>query len=431
MEQLNGKRLLVLGGNLWSNSIKKVANKYGITLISNGIDTNGNIFDIADEICGVDSIDEEAMLSLMKMKKIDGVYMGGSERVISAACRYVNLAGYSCYCSYKQWNMLQDKKHFKRLCLDNNLPVVTQYEITDDDIHAENFKVEYPLVTKPADGCGSSGFSVCHSAEEFIRGYTKAKESSPNGKVIVERFVKNDALCVLCSLSEGELHICGIEDKYPVYYEKQGSFVGGLYLLESSCSKEFKSRYISGLKSLCKSIGLKEGFIWFEVFWDGSSYYFNEAGFRTGGEGTMFPVDFLYNINQVASDMYYALTGKSKLYGFPSLVEGYKKKQKYYGIYAVHLVAGIISCIDGVDTLKSEDEIITVLTAKKIGDIVEDTGTFSQIFALVHFSFNNPGDLKKIVKHIIDTLIVKDEKGRNMVNSMLDIDTFDNLRTFN
>ena len=87
--ELKGKRLLILGGNLWKESIKQVADTYGITLIATGNDTSAGIFEIADECYNIDSTNSEAMKKLILEKNIDGVYMGGSETVISAACEYL------------------------------------------------------------------------------------------------------------------------------------------------------------------------------------------------------------------------------------------------------------------------------------------------------------------------------------------------------
>ena len=38
-------------------------------------------------------------------------------------------------------------------------------------------ELDYPVITKPVDSNGSSGFSVCRNTEEFLKGYEKAKEN--------------------------------------------------------------------------------------------------------------------------------------------------------------------------------------------------------------------------------------------------------------
>ena len=111
--ELNGKRLLILGGSLWKEAIKDFSNENNITLIATGNDQTAGIFQIADEAYNVNSTDSEAMKKLITDTKIDGVYMGGSEAVISSACKYINEIGMPCYCTHEQWEYLQNKSNFK------------------------------------------------------------------------------------------------------------------------------------------------------------------------------------------------------------------------------------------------------------------------------------------------------------------------------
>lgn len=430
MQNLKGKRLLLLGGNLWKDAISQFAKDNGIIVIVAGNDPTSGLFDIADERYDINTTDDEAMKMFIKEKRIDGVYLGGNETVISHACKYVSDLGLPCYCTENQWNILQNKRSFKSLCEKHGLPVVPSYNITDDNIDANADTIDFPVITKPEDGCGSDGFTVCQNKNDLLSGYSIAKVCSASGKVIVEKFVKNDAVCVLYQLSEGKLHYTGTEDKYPVHYVKQGSFVGGMYLFESPYGNYFRERYEEKIQELCNDINLKEGFLWLEVFCDGNEFFFNEAGFRTGGEVTTYPADFLYGINPVASDIYYALTGESKIWGYNSAINISKKRKRYYGIYAIHLRPGKISFIDGVEELRYKDNIIAFLTAKRVGSEIADSGTFGQIFALVHITFDDASELKDTIKLILKKIIIKDTNGGDMVHTMLNIDDFDTLRTF-
>ena len=112
LPELNGKRLLILGGSLWKKAIKDFADENGIVLIATGNNSTAGIFEIANETYGINSIDKNAMKNLIKDANIDGVYLGGSEAVIHEACQYVNELGMPCYCTYEQWEYLQNKANF-------------------------------------------------------------------------------------------------------------------------------------------------------------------------------------------------------------------------------------------------------------------------------------------------------------------------------
>ena len=65
--------------------------------------------------------------------------------------------------------------------------------------------MDFPVITKPADGSGSHGFSVCRSRFELDRGYSYAMDNSPTGTVIIEQFVPNESIVVIYTVSEGKL----------------------------------------------------------------------------------------------------------------------------------------------------------------------------------------------------------------------------------
>lgn len=422
-KNLHKKRLLVLGGSLWKEAIADFAKEHDIIIAATGNDASAGIFDIAKEHYQINSTDCEAMKDLIEEQKFDGVYMGGSEPVISAAAKYLNEIGLPCYCTNEQWEFLQNKGNFKSLCIKHGLPVVPRFDVSEVQLTLSEDC--YPVITKPADGCGSSGFSICRNDEELRSGYQKAKENSESGSVIVEKFVKNDGVVVFLTFSNGKMYFSGIEDKYPVQYKEEGSYVAGLLVFESSCTKEFKERFEDKLANMLASIGIKEGSIWIEVFHDGDEYYFNEVGYRYGGTVSAYPVNYLYSINQIASDMYYALTGESCIEGHSSLIPQKIKRKLHYAVYPVHLNAGTICSVEGLDELRNAEDVVLVATAKTIGTTIKQTGSFSQTYALVHFVFDTNDELQKMIDKIHNMLVVLDENKNNMIHRMLDIRDLD------
>ena len=418
--ELAGKRLLVLGGSLWKDAIKDFAVGNDITIIATGNDQSAGIFEIADESYSVDSTDEESMKKLIKSAQIDGVYMGGSESVIVAASKYLNDLGLPCYCTNEQWNTLQNKKQFKELCVQHNLPVAPRFESLDSVSYSD-----YPVITKPSDGCGSSGFSVCNNESELKEGYEIALRESPTDSVIIEKYVPNNGVVVFYTVSNGNLYYSGLEDKYPVRYEKQGSYVGGLFICESSLACEFRTLFESKIEQMIHSIGIEEGSFWIEVFHTGNEYYFNEVGFRYGGSASIYFIDYLYGINQVAKDIYYALTGKSKTNNFTSLTPSSVPKKNYYAVYPVYCKSGTINSIAGLDAISKLSRVVKIPVMHNVGSTIIDSGSFSQAVALVHFVFDNKDELLSTLFTIQDSLVFADENGNNLVLNMLDINNLE------
>ena len=390
--ELQGKRLLILGGSLWKKAIKDFAEENSITLIATGNDQTAGIFEIANESYGINSTNKEEMKKLIKDARIDGVYLGGSEAVIPAACQYVNELGMPCYCTHEQWEYLQNKANFKKLCIQNGLPVVPRYS-AKNGIDVAIPVEDYPVITKPTDGCGSSGFSVCHNLEELKTGYEIAANASPTRSVIIEKFVPNDGVVVFYTVSEGRLLFSGLEDKYPVRYEKQGSYVGGLFTFESDLVELFRSLFEKRIEEMIQSIGIKEGSFWIEVFHHEEEFYFNEVGFRYGGSASIYPVDYIHGINQVSADIYYALTGKSKTDGFTSLIPTSIPKRRFYAVYPIYCRAGNIQQVFGSEEVTNMKNIVTFPVIHGIGSHIADSGSFSQVVALAHFVYDTEKEL--------------------------------------
>lgn len=417
-QELAGKRLLLLGGSLWKDAVADFCHENGIVMVAAGNDPTSGICDIADEYCNEDTTDSMAMKALIRQKRIDGVYLGGNEPVIVAASQYVNELGLPCYCTKPQWNALQDKKQFKELCSRFGLPVAR--ELNPSSIEGGDF----PVVTKPADGCGSRGFSVCHNAKDLEKGLAVATAVSPTGRAIVEEYVPNEAVGVVYTLSGGKLLFSTIEDKYPVLFNPYGTYVGGLYDFESSLAKEFRMHFENKIQKMVHFLKLRESSFWIEVFHHNGRYYFNEAGFRVGGSGTIYPVAYFSGINQVAADIYFSLTGKSKLYGFSPIFGDTVPHKKKYAVYPLFARAGTIGSISGQDTLLALSNVLTVLSGKKAGNSIPDNGSFNHVAALVHFVYDDVNELKDTIHAIHERVKVKDCHGQNMVMRLFDIDHF-------
>ena len=419
MEELKGKRLLLLGSNVWRDIIKRFADEYGVTLVFAGNNT-GHLGEIVDEVYNVNSIDHDAMKTFIKTHEVDGVYMGGSELVISHACQYLNELHLPCYCTKEQWECLQDKGKFKELCVKNGLPVVPRYVISKNHISEGVPQEAYPVITKPTDGSGSNGFSVCHNAKELEEGYRVASACSYSGQVICERFVNNKGLVVFYSFSNGKMRYALTEDKIPVKYDKQGSFVAGLFLCESKLKNEFRERYEKKIERMFQSIGIKEGTIWIEVFHDNNEYYFNEVGYRYGGSFSFYSVDYMTGINQVYADLYFAITGKSKLDGFSSLIPDSVERGKHYCIYPVHCLPGTIKRFDGLEKLNSWQNVVFVPCQHEVGDKIVDSGSFAQVVCLVHFTYDTLEECNETIDKIHNTLKVFDAEGNNLLVKKID-----------
>ena len=407
-EELKGKRLLVLGGTAWADILFAFAKENDIQLITTGKEPNK----MFDEYYYVDSTDYEGMKKLIKEKNIDGVYVGSHEGVIRQATQYLADLGMPCYCTLNQWDTLMNKSKFKDLCIKFGLPVAPRYPYTPE----HPCDIQFPVITKPADGCASVGIKICNNMDELAEGYQFAYEKSQSKEVLVEKLVNNSGMDVFFQITNSEIEFCGLGDKYPVQLAPGAGSVAGARILPSIYTDEFRLRFENKIKDMFASVGLTQGLIWMEVFHDGDDYYFNEVGYRPNGSLTIVGIDYFYDINTVAADMYFALTGKGKAKGFSSLIlKDHEKGKKKVCEYWVAVNAGTIGAIEGIEQIKNHPNVLAAFPKYGVGSTVPHTNGFAQNFCVIHFAYNNANELKDTIDFIQSTICVKDESGKDMI----------------
>ena len=412
-DTLKGKRLLLLGGSGWKDSIKAFASAHDIVLVATGNDSSADIFKIAEESYNVDSTDHDAMKQLIRDKHIDGVYMGGSEKVISHACHYINELGLPCYCTPEQWEALHNKENFKALCQQFGLPCAKEYYLDSGDIN-------YPVITKPVDGHSGLGITICNNVRELEAGYATACNVSPSGTAIIEQMVYNDSIYAFYTFSNGKAVLSAMDSKYSVKYTNPDVYVACLHLFESSQKDDFRRRYEDKLFAMFSHLGIREGSMWIEVFYHQGHYFFNEPGFRYAGHVSIYPVEYFSGINQLASDITFALTGKSQIHNNMSLFTSAVPRKKFYCMYYMQLQCGQIESIDGVDELRRMSECARLTICKNVGDNICGLRTLEQILGSAHLVFDSVEELREIVDRVHRTLHVTDTDGREMFISMID-----------
>lgn len=411
IHELQGKRLLVLGGSAWIDIIKAFADENKITLVAVGNDPKSPLARIG-EYHNINSTDHEAMKSFIRESAIDGVYMGSNETVIRNAVQYLAEVGLPCYCTLNQWDSLMNKRSFKELCIKFGIPVAPRFTYCP----GEKCNIQYPVIVKPADGCASEGITICNSEEELDRAYDFAATNSPTHEVLIEKLVNNSGMDVFFQITNGVAKWCALGDKYPVQFQEGAGSVAGARIFPSIYTNEFRVRFEDKLKSLFEHIGLYQGLIWMEVFHDGDDYYFNEVGYRPNGSLSIVGIDYLCGINTVAADIYYSLTGKSKAEGFSSLIlkEAPKGKKKVCE-YWVACNPGTVGRIEGVKELQAHANILALFPKYSVGSVIPHTNGFAQNFCVIHFAYNNSDEMQKVLDFIRDTIKVYDYNGADMI----------------
>ena len=417
MENLHGKRLLLLGSNLWKDSIKQFAEENGVYLIFAGL-YPGALDEIADEHYRIDTTDSSVMIPFIKEHDIDGVFMGGSEFIISKTCDYINQLGYPCYCTKNQWDLMQNKQVFKETCKRYKVPVTPDFGI-DDRLKANDF----PVIVKPVDGCASRGISVCRTQEELDIAKNKALDESASKRIIIEKFIDNGGLTnvVKYVAIDGQYFLEAMGDRYVL---NKGLITASTFFPSRYLDLWMKINHQYVCELLKEGIGMRNGVVAFQTIPDGDSIYVYECCLRLTGGMTYKMTEAIDGHNSLKMLLHHSITGKmcgpEDIGKIDPTFNG-----RFGSSLAIPLKEGTIASIEGKDLIMQMKSVVGFTQYYELGDSIttKSINTLDQLFARIMVLGSNRKEVVVLLKAIRDTLVVIDSGGQNMILW----DTFDRI----
>ena len=378
---------------------------------------SGALDDIADEFYRIDSTDASVMIPFIKEHRIDGIFMGGSELLISKACDYINHLGYPCYCTKEQWEILQNKKMFKEVCREYHVPTVPEYCVNDSLSN-----LNFPIIVKPVDSCGSRGISICYDEKQYTTAKQVALHASPSKSVLVERYVDNGGHTMVVSYIaiSGNYYLDSIGDRYVL----DGGLITAAAFFPSVYFDHWMKLVDPMVKEMMKGLGIKNGVISFQALPDGDNIYVYECCFRLTGGMTYKMTEAICGHSSFRMLFNYTLTGRMGNEDDVKKIDASFKGQKGISI-TIPLRAGTIRKVEGVDDLKSFKQVIDYTNYYEVGETVlpKSINTLDQLFARIMVVGESQEALLCILYKIRCLLKVIDDNGNNMIIW----DTFDRL----
>ena len=425
---MNGKKLIILGGTSASLDLVKNAKAMGIYTIVTDPNATGVAKEIADETATVSTADIEGIVALAKEKNADGIFCGPSEFNLRNVIKACEVAKLPCYTTMDVWDKCANKDVFKSYCREYNVDCTPEYDITLDTPESELEKIDYPIIIKPVDGCSSAGITVCNSVKDVKAALEKAYAASKSKKIIAEKYIDNggELFSVRYMLRDGEAYPYFIMDTYVADPIHRTSLISAYTHAPSKYYSYYMENMDMNVRKMLKGMGLKNGSAFIQSLPYKGKIYFHEMGYRLSG-GMIFKLtEPLTHVHDMKVMLRYAVGGGSitpeEAAKIDLLCGG-----KIGGQLMLPLSVGTIGKIEGLEIIRETCEVVDYLQYYNVGDKIEQKviGTLGQHFGRITFIVDSHEKELELIKKFQDVIRIYDTDGNRMNNLQFDVSRFD------
>lgn len=412
------KKLLVLGGTTASLDVVRVAQNMGVTVFVADDQDEGVSKSIADFDVKISTTDYNALVKYINENKIDGVFCGPSEFNLQNCMKVCELMDFPFYFTSEQWEICSNKKKFKQLCDEFDVPRVKDYEIKEDIASANLNHIEYPVIVKPVDGASSIGISVCYNEEELRNAYDFALRESKLKEVLVEHYIDNNGvgLSARYIICDGKYYLSLVGDRYVVNAKEGQALIGASAFFPSKYTDDYIEHINENAIRMFKALGIRNGTLFMQALIEDDNIYFHEMGLRLSGGLTYKMTEDVLGVNDLKMMIRYAL-------GLPLCTQEEKQRispyldGKYAGSLSIPLKPGIISKIVGVEKIKKLKGIVDFTQYYQNGSEIDDRmiGTLMQLFGRIKITCDSKREFVTLVNNIHEILEIRDQYDTDMI----------------
>jgi len=429
MDNLRGKRLLILGGSRISCEIVKRAQEMGIYVMVTDwypIETSP-AKQIADEAFLVSTADVDAVVQLIKDKNIDGVFTGFTDSVLPYYARICEKAGLPCYGTEEQFEIMINKRKYKELCRKFGVPTVEEYKI-DESFQDEDFdRIKYPVLVKPADNSGARGVTICRSKEELKEAYNKAISFSQSKEVLVERYIEGKEVTTFWLFRDGEIYLTALGNRHVKHNQEGVIPLPVAYTFPSVYLDKYQREVVPRVKEMLRSIGIKNGMMFMQCLVEDGNCIVYDIGYRLTGSLEYKLLEKVCGYNPLDMMIKFALTGSMYEGDLEALIN--PNFDQYAANITFLVKPGVIGKIIGVEEIKKVPGVIDAVLAHVEGDEIPESaiGTLKQIVLRAFAVAETKEELAKIIDKVHGLLHVYSDKGEDMLLSKFDIEEMENV----
>lgn len=416
MDKFDGKTLLMLGTSVGSVDIVRYAKRHGAkTIVADYLPLDRSVAkQYADQAFSVSTADLESLQRIVEENNVTAVLAGVSEFNLLQAINLAESNGFFFYCNRSQWELIENKKRFRELCIRHSIPYPRTYYCGPVTEHL--IDCEFPVIVKPVDGSSSNGVTICRNSASLSQAITDAKAASSSGEVIVEEFFEGEEFTAHYVIDNGLAHLVSLDTRYPaLLHGPNNASIPIARFYPSPVLADFRRQVDPGVAAMCSSLNFVSGVFFVQGIYNKASGRFCifEAGLRSAGEAPYRLLQHLFGYNYLDNIVDYCLLGEiccNQSFEDMPLMRG-----KHCCILSMATPGGTIDKIKGVQQVVSDiPQIIYHECRYNEGDTIPPGDTLKQIVLRFFIVADSEQILTEVVRKINVGVSVLDKQGNDI-----------------
>lgn len=418
MKKFEGKKILFLGSNVGTIDMVRYARENGAyTIVADYYPKEKSIAKQYSDKCALISTgDLDGLKKYIVQEGVNGVLAGVSEFNLLNAMRLCNHFNFPFYCTKEQWDEVENKEHFRKLCIRYGVPSPYTYFTGSDFTEEKLTDISFPAIVKPVDASSSIGVAICRNVDSLQKAIIEAKRNSSVGKIIIEEFVEGQEFTAHYTIADGHVSLSCVDNRVPVALrDGDVTTIPVARVYPSTFIDEYIKQVNPQMICLCKSLGMDTGVLFVQGLYDKkrNSFHIFEAGLRCAGEA---PYRFIERVNGISfmnNIVDYALLGHAK--DFDPLKDDPYMKGKYACVTSFVSKGGRIGNI--INYCDIEKEVLSIIGKEcryQIGEETPDGNTLRQIVLRFVLLCDSKEQLVDDTERINKTVKVLDLDGNDL-----------------
>lgn len=416
MEDLEGKKLLIMGANPETLPLVEVANKLGIKTLVTSNRPNDVAKEIAWKRCDVDGMDVSGIIALARKEQVDGIIVGVADLLVPTYFKVCEALNLPCYANQEIIDVFSYKDVFKATCERYGIHGIPEYYLDEKMDSTDIAKIIYPVMVKPVDSCSGMGMTVCYSESELEMAVKKALNTSNKKRFIVEKYMQCDDMGIYYTFKDGMCSVSCVYDRYTT--NEQGGMsrvcLGGTYP-SKHIDKYFERMHKNAIR-MFKDIGIRNGVLMLSAFYEEGEFFVYDMGFRLQGEAPHLLMKRVHGFDQREMLIRFALTGTEGSMNLQEVDDPYFRG-KWAATLWFLLKKGKIKKISGLDKIERDIRIIDNVQRLHEGDEVKEEwiGTEKQVLTRLYLICDTKQDLAVALNEYMNKVDVLDEADNSML----------------